>query len=115
MIEDRKRFMASRREGNSTRIARYTKQQRELPVGMAVAVQNQTGRYPTKWDKTVVIIEIKKHSHVLVKMDGSWKVSLCNRRFVKQILPPVRDCAPTHAEFAIASTSGGETKKGGQA
>ena len=52
MSEDRKRFMASRREGNSTRIARYTKQQRELPVGMAVAVQNQTGRYPTKWDKT---------------------------------------------------------------
>ena len=82
---------------------------------MAVAVQNQTGRYPTKWDKTVVIIEIKKHSHVLVKMDGSWKVSFCNRRFVKQILPPVRHCAPTHAEFAIASTSSGETKKGGQA
>ena len=35
----------------------------------------------------------KKHSQVFVRMDNR-KASLCNRRIVKQILPPVRDCAP---------------------
>ena len=94
MSEDRERAMAARRDEDGTRLARYTKQQKELPVGTAVAVQNQTGRNPTKWDKTGIILENKKHSQVVVRMDGSRRATLHNRRFVKRILPPVRDCVP---------------------
>ena len=70
-----------------TRLARYTKQQPDLPPGISVAVQNQTGRHPTKWDKTGVILENKPHSQVLIRIDGSRKATLCNRKFVRQILP----------------------------
>ena len=85
--EDRERALASRRAMDGSRLAQYTKQQPELPVGTAVAVQNQTGRNPTKWDKTGVILENKPHSQVLIKMDGSRRATLRNRKFVKQILP----------------------------
>ena len=60
-----------------------------LPVGTPVAVQNQTGRNPTKWDKTGVVVENKPHSQVLVRVDGSRKATLRNRKYVKQIIPPV--------------------------
>ena len=50
--EDRERALATRREHDGTRLARYTKHQPDLPVGTPVAVQNQTGRNKTKWDKT---------------------------------------------------------------
>ena len=67
--EDRERAMASSRSMDGTRLARYTKQQPELPPGTSVAVQNQAGRHPTKWDKTGVIVENKPHSQVLIRME----------------------------------------------
>jgi hypothetical protein len=87
--EDRERALASRREGDGTRLAMYTKEQPTLPVGTSVAVQNQTGRNKTKWDKTGVILENKPHKQVLIRMDGSRRMTLRNRRFIKQIIPPV--------------------------
>ena len=41
--EDRERAIASRRNTDGTRLARYTKQQPDLPPGTSMAVQNQTG------------------------------------------------------------------------
>ena len=85
--EDREPALASRRSTDGTRLARYTKQQPELQHGTQVAVQNQTGRNPTKWDKTGTVIETRPHSQVVIRMDGSRRMTLRNRRFVKQILP----------------------------
>ena len=53
-----------------------------------MAVQNQTGRFPKKWDKTGVVVENMDHDKVLVRMDGSRRLTTRNRRFVKQILSP---------------------------
>ena len=76
--EDRERAMASRRHTDGTRLAQNTKQQPELPPGTQVAVQNQTGQLPMKWDKTGVILENRPHSQVLIRMDGSRRVTLRN-------------------------------------
>ena len=59
-----------------------------VPIGHAVAVQNQKGRFPKKWDKTVVVVENMDHDKVLVKMDGSRRLTTRNRRFVKKIISP---------------------------
>ena len=53
-----------------------------------MAVQNQTGRFPKKWDKTGVVVENMDHDKVLVRMDGTRRLTTRNRRFVKQILSP---------------------------
>merc|ERR1712106_404323 len=94
--EDRERALASRRSSDGTRLARYTKQQPELPSGTQVAVQNQTGRNPTKWDKTGTVIETRPHSQVVIRMDGSRRMTLRNRKFVKQILPMTATTAPNN-------------------
>ena len=96
--EDRERALASRREGDGTRLARYTKDHPDLPVGTSVAVQNQTGRNKTKWDKTGVILENKPHKQVLVRMDGSRRMTLRNRKFIKHIIPPVMTKPPKNQQ-----------------
>ena len=55
-----------------------------------MAIQNQTGQNPTKWDKTVVIIENKPNSKVMIRVDGSRRVTLKNRRFVRPMETSLR-------------------------
>ena len=86
--EYRERALARRLDRDGARLEQYTKKQKAIPVGGAVAVQNQTGRFPKKWDKTGVVMENMDHDKVLVRMDGSRRLTTRNRRFVKQILSP---------------------------
>ena len=86
--EYRERALARRLDRDGARLEQYTKKQRVIPVGGAVAVQNQAGRFPKKWDKTGVVVENKDHDKVLIRMDGSRRLTTRNRKFVKQILSP---------------------------
>ena len=68
------------------------KGKRKLPplaIGDKVLVQNQIERAPNKWDKSGVIVECKPHAQLNVMMDGSRKVSLRNRKFVRKINIPM--------------------------
>ena len=47
----------------------HTKQLKVIPVGVFVAVQNQKGRFPKKWDKTGTMMENMDHNMVLVRLD----------------------------------------------
>jgi hypothetical protein len=47
--------MAKSRKFDGMKLARNTRRLQSLPIGTPVAIQNQSGRYPTKWDKTGVI------------------------------------------------------------
>ena len=60
--ELRERLLSKSREQDGERLAKTTRQLDELPVGTPVVIQNQTGRYPTKWDKTGVIVKIRPHN-----------------------------------------------------
>ena len=75
--------------GHGWLLAMGTRKMPPLSVGDKVLVQNQTGRAPNKWDKSGVIIECKPHNQVNVMMDGSRKVSLRNRQFVRKIDVPM--------------------------
>ena len=61
---------------------------KQIPVGSSVAVQNQAGRFPNKWDKTGMVVENLDHDKVLVKLDGSGRLTSRNRKFVKKIVSP---------------------------
>ena len=43
-------------------------------------LQNQSGRNPTKWDKTGVAVEVRPHEQIVVKVDGSRRRTLRIRR-----------------------------------
>merc|ERR1712106_1271177 len=101
--EDRERALASRRSSDGSRLAQHTKQQKELPYGTQVAVQNQTGRNPNKWDKTGTVIETRPHSQVVVRLDGSRRMTLRNMQFIKEILPMTTTTAP-HDRATVTKT-----------
>ena len=80
--------MARRLDKDGARLEQYTKRQKVIPVGDTVAVQNQTGRFPKKWDKTGTVVENQDYDKVLVKLDGSGRLTTRNRRFVRKIVSP---------------------------
>ena len=59
----------------------------KLTLGDNVRVQNQTGEKPTRWDNTGVVVEVKEFDQYVVKMDGTGRLSLRNRKFLRKIIP----------------------------
>jgi hypothetical protein len=59
----------------------------DLEIGTPVAIQNETGNNPNKWEKTGIVLENKPHTQVLIKVDGSRRVIMRNRRFVRRLDP----------------------------
>ena len=84
----------------------HTKRHPPLAVGDHVRVQNQTGNHPLKWDKTGTVIEVRQFDQYVVKVDGSGRVTLRNRKFLRKYepyysprpLPPLIQKSPVHQE-----------------
>ena len=64
---------------------RHTRQLPPLPTGATVVIQNQSGPHSKRWDRTGIVVEVKPHDQYLVKVHGSGRVTLRNRRFLRQI------------------------------
>jgi len=58
-----------------------------LAVGQTVNVQNQTGSKPLRWDRTGVVTEVGDHRQYSIRMDGSGRLSLRNRKFLRPTTP----------------------------
>ena len=58
-----------------------------LNVGDKCLIQNQTGNNRTKWDRTGSVVEARDHDQYLIKVDGSGRLTLRNRRFLRTYTP----------------------------
>ena len=56
-------------------------------VGDSVLIQNQVGNHPSRWDITGVVVEVRDHDQYIVKVDGSGRMTIRNRKFLKKITP----------------------------
>ena len=65
----------------------HTKRLPPLKVGHYVRVQNQIGNHPTKWDNTGVVVEVRQYDQYIIRMDGSGRVTVRNRKFLRQYIP----------------------------
>ena len=68
---------------------------RKLPlieIGTQVRVQNQATK---RWDRTGVVIEAKPYRQYIVRLSGSGRLSLRNRRHLKAITTPASPTTPT--------------------
>ena len=61
----------------------HSKRLPPLTVNDHVRVQNQTGQHPTKWDKTGIVTEVRQNDQYTIKIDGSGRVTLRNRKFLR--------------------------------
>ena len=68
---------------------RGTKKLSELNIGDSVQVQNQHGSLPRRWHTTGRVVEKLDHQQYRVRVDGSNRMTLRNRRFLRKILPVV--------------------------
>ena len=55
-----------------------------LRIGDGVIIQNQQGNHPKKWDKSGIVVEIKENDQYVVKVAGSGRLTLRNRRFLRK-------------------------------
>ena len=78
------------------RLTEHTKRFPPLVVGNHVRIQNQTRLSPLKWDSTGVAIEVRQLDQYVIRVDGSGRVTLCNRKFLrKYVYIPVISPHPT--------------------
>ena len=95
----------AKEEALCTRISRTTESLqthsrplRPLITGDRVFLQNQHGANPTKWDRSGLVVESLGHDQYRVKIDGSGRLTLCNRRFLRAYTP----VSPSHTQQPAA-------------
>ncbi|XP_041472552.1 uncharacterized protein LOC121421818 [Lytechinus variegatus] len=61
--------------------------------------------HPLKWDKTGVVIEVRQHDQYLVRVDGSGRITLRNRKFLRHYTPVHRPLPPRTVEDDLRTRS----------
>ena len=83
----REEALRGRHIRDGERWSEHTRRLPPLKVGDHVRLQNQVGRHPSKWDYTGVVIEVRQHDQYLVRVDGSGRATLRNRKFLRRFEP----------------------------
>ena len=86
-LSAREEALRNRHMRASERWSEHTRRLPPLKVGNHVRIQNQTGPHPTKWDKTGNIIEVRQFDQYAVRVDGSGRITIRNRKFLRQYTP----------------------------
>ena len=88
-LQAREEALRNRHMKLHERLSEHTRPLCPLKVGDTVRIQNQVGPHPTKWDKTGLIVEVKQFDQYVVRVDGSGRVTLRNRKFLRKYAPAV--------------------------
>ena len=89
--EWRELALARRGQKIHDRLSEHTRDLKPLVVGDNVMVQNLLGNNPKRWDKRGVVLEVLPHRQYKIKMDGSRRISLRNRKHLKKFKPVVSE------------------------
>ncbi len=84
ILADREETLQKRHSKDHDRWSEHTRTLPQLMIGDLVRIQNQTGQFPNKWDKTGCIVEVRQHHQYLVRVDGSRRLTLRNRQFLRR-------------------------------
>ena len=71
----------------SENLSEHTRCLPPLKVGDRVRLQNQTGPNPTKWRRTGLVVEVRQFDQYVVRVDGSGRPTVRNRRFLRKYNP----------------------------
>ena len=98
-LQKREEALRLRHLKTAERLAIGTRPLPPLKVGDHVRIQNQVGPNPRKWDRTGSIIEVRQFDQYAVRVDGSGRVTLRNRKFLRRFTPVM----PKNSSFQIPS------------
>ena len=91
LAQDREKALRRRHVQSGEQYNEHTRNLPPLQIGDIVYVQNQVGANPRRWEKTGRIVEIHEHNQYTVRMDGSGRTTLRNRRFLRKCIPFLKD------------------------
>ena len=71
------------------RWSEHTKKLPKLAVGDRVLLQNQWGtpKVSKRWDRSGVVLEVENFDKYRVKVDGTGRVTVRNRQFLRKVVP----------------------------
>ena len=84
VAEAREKALASRGQGAHEQWSAATKELPPLQISDHVMIQNQTGNNPRRWDKRGVVVAVLGYDQYQVRVDGSRRLTLRNRRFLRK-------------------------------
>ena len=93
-LQAREEALRNRLMKAAERWAEHTQRLPPLTVGDRVRIQNQTGLHPRKWDKTGRVIEVRQYDQYVIRIDGSGRATLRNRKFLRKYIPVYPNPAP---------------------
>ena len=93
-LQAREEALRNRLMKAAERWAEHTQRLPPLTVGDRVRVQNQTGLHPRKWDKTGRVIEVRQYDQYVIRIDGSGRATLRNRKFLRKYIAVYPNPAP---------------------
>ena len=73
---------------NLEKLSSSAKSLKPFAVGQYVVIKNQHGSHPFRWERTGVVVECKPYGQYVVKVHGSNRLTLRNRRFLRSYDPP---------------------------
>ena len=85
----REEALRNRHQKVCEKLSEHTQSLHPLKVGDAVRIQNQRGSHPTKWDRTGIVVEVRQFDQYIIRVDGSGRVTLRNRKFLRKYIPVV--------------------------
>ena len=86
-LSQRETALRQRHSLAQERWTEHTRQLSPLKVGDRVRLQNQTGNFPNKWDRTGCVVEVKQFHQYGIRVDGSGRLTLRNRRYLRRFTP----------------------------
>ena len=86
-LDLREEALRHRHMRHQERWSEHTRTLPPLQIGDRVRIQNQTGPHPNKWDRTGIIIEVRQFHQYLIRIDGSGRQTLRNRKFLRKFVP----------------------------
>ena len=78
----------------------HTKDLAQLVQGDNVFLQNLVGNHPRRWERTGKVVECKGYDQYLVKVDGTGRTTLRNRKHLRKFQP-----IPKHPRLPISTTT----------
>ena len=82
-----------------------SRQLSELSVGDKVFIQNQVGHHPLKWDRSGTVVECHKFDQYFIKIHGTGRLTLRNRKFLRKFTLPNPPCTSSGMTTGLADQS----------
>ena len=86
-LMNREKALAIRHSREREKWSEHTRELKPLEIGDHVYIQNQVGNHPLRWDRTGIVVEIKDFKQYQVKVDGTGRVTLRNRKSLRKFTP----------------------------